>query len=205
MFNRIKVLLALALAVAASSAAEAATGAVALGSVNMRAGPSTAYPVVTVVPSGAQIAVHGCNAAYSWCDVALGLHRGWVAASYIQVVYQSGPVVLTPAVAPRVGIVVVAFDRGYWDRYYARYPWYSPWPYRPPTWPLPPPHRLPPPGTTVDRTIRCDHGACTANRVVTGPAGQQLSRQRSCSRPDQSCALTRTGPRGNSHTRIIER
>ena len=48
-------LLALGLLAGAAGLAEAATVAVATGNVNLRAGPSTAYPVVTVVPAGARI------------------------------------------------------------------------------------------------------------------------------------------------------
>jgi uncharacterized protein YraI len=205
--KRALIVAAAVLAALSATAAKAATAAIAVTTVNLRAGPSTTYPVVTVVPAGNAISLHGCNASYSWCDIAYGIHRGWVSAGYVQVIYRSAPVIVTPAVAPRLGIVVVNYDRAYWERHYVRYPWYAPWPYRPV---YPPPHRpplhpLPPPGTTVDRTIRCDHGACTGERVVTGPAGRQAVRERTCSRPDQSCSLSRTGPRGNSHTRIIQR
>jgi len=199
------ILLALVLATLSASVAKAASGAVAIASVNLRAGPSTAYPVVTVVAAGTGVTLYGCTAGYAWCDVAVGPHRGWLAANYVQVTYRSTPVVLTPTLAPRLGIIVLTYDRAYWDRHYVRYPWYAPWPYRPRYYP---PSRLPPvatPGTTVDRSIRCDHGACTAERIVTGPDGRQISRERTCSRPDRSCSVTRTGPRGNSHTRIIAR
>lgn len=205
------VMLAALPAAAQPAAAASPLRAVSLASVNLRAGPSTVYPVVTVIPAGVAISLYGCHAGYSWCDVAFGLHRGWVSAGYVQVVHAGVPVVLTPARAPGLGIVVVTYDRAYWERHYVRYPWYAPWPYRPPYGRPPhPPHYPPghpplPPGTSVERTLRCADGACTAERVVTGPAGRQASRERTCSRPDRSCSLTRTGPRGNSHSRIIER
>lgn len=61
---------ALAILAVAATVATAATVAVATGNVNLRAGPSTAYPVVTVVPAGSRIVTHGCVAGYSWCDIA---------------------------------------------------------------------------------------------------------------------------------------
>ena len=51
-------------------AASAAGSAVATATVNMRAGPSTTYPVVRIVPAGSAVAAYGCVADYSWCDVS---------------------------------------------------------------------------------------------------------------------------------------
>jgi uncharacterized protein YraI len=217
-----KLLLTLAMLAGMTSVAAAATAAIATGNVNLRAGPSTAYPVVTVVPAGARITTYGCLDGYSWCDIGLGVTRGWVSANYIQVVYRGAPVVLTPTLGPRIGIVVVGYNRAYWDRYYVRYPWYSTWRYYPPV--------VAPRVNSFDRTVECANGACTATRSTTGiyggtathnrscadgectatrevvgPRGNAASRERNCSRADQSCSVTRTGPRGNSHTRFFER
>ncbi len=217
-----KMLLALALLTGMSSAAAAATRGVAAGDVNLRAGPSTAYPVVTVVPAGVSLTTYGCVAGYTWCDIAVGSYRGWVSASYIRVVWQGAPVIVTPLMAPRIGLTVIAYDRAYWDRYYPRYPWYHTWRYYPPA--------IAPRVESFDRTVQCANGACSATRTTTGlyggsafhtrtcadgectatrqwegPAGNGGSRVRNCSRADQSCTVMRTGPRGNSHTRIFER
>ena len=78
----------------AVNSASAASAAVATADVNMRAGPSTAYPVVTVVPQGAAIVTFGCVADYSWCDVGFAGKRGWVSAHYMQVVWRGAPVVV---------------------------------------------------------------------------------------------------------------
>lgn len=83
-----KLFLAAVLILAGASAAAAATTAVATANVNLRAGPSTAYPAVTVVPAGTAITTFGCVSGYSWCDIGFGTYRGWVAASYIQVIYR---------------------------------------------------------------------------------------------------------------------
>ena len=220
------ILVALALLVGAASGATAATGAVATGNVNLRAGPSTGYPVVTTVPAGAAIATYGCLAGYTWCDIGFAGYRGWVSARYIQIVYQGGPVVLTPAVAPRVGIVVIGFNQSYWHAHYAAYPWYGAWGryYRPyPVYPAP--HVV-----SRDRSLTCGDGSCTATRSATGyyggstsqtrtcaggectatrntvgPYGNSASRVRNCSANDHSCSVTRTGPHGGTATRIFRR
>lgn len=211
----------LAILATCASTASAATVAIATGNVNLRAGPSTAYPVVTVVPAGARIATHGCLTGYSWCDIAFGTYRGWVSASYIQVVYKGGPVVLTPAIAPAVGVTVVAYNRAYWDTYYPTYPWYGAWThyYRP--YAVAPSQRV----TSHDRSVTCVDASCTGTRSTTGiyggstsqtrtcadgqcsatrqtvgPYGNSTSRVRTCSANDHSCSVTRTGPRGGTAT-----
>ncbi|MBX4859338.1 SH3 domain-containing protein [Rhizobium sophorae] len=214
---------AIALVISMASMAAAATVAVATGNVNLRAGPSTGYPVVVVVPVGARIVTHGCLPGYTWCDIGFASYRGWVSARYVQVVYNGAPVVLTPAVAATVGVAVVAFNKAYWDNYYVRYPWYRSWSV----------YAVPPravygayPRARVDsygRSVECADGSCTATRGVTGiyggssqqtrtcadgactatrntvgPYGGTASRTRTCSRADASCSVTRTGPRGGA-------
>ncbi|WP_136659118.1 SH3 domain-containing protein [Nitratireductor sp. XY-223] len=119
-------------------AAQAATSSYTTANVNLRAGPGTAYPILVTVPNGTPITTYGCLDGYNWCDVSWGTERGWMSASYIQVTYQGQPRIITPAIAPSVGITVVVFNRAYWDRYYYGRPWYANWNryYRPP--PRPP-------------------------------------------------------------------
>ncbi|MFK0332794.1 SH3 domain-containing protein [Rhizobium sp. NPDC090275] len=93
----------------------------------MRAGPSTAYPVVVGLPSRAALSVHGCTTNTSWCDVSWGRERGWVSANYVQVVYRGVPTVVAPVIAPAVGITVVSFNETYWNTYYFGRPWYGQW------------------------------------------------------------------------------
>ena len=93
----------LAFAVAFIGMMSAATTAEALvgqttGSVNMRTGPSTAYPVVLTIPAGAQINVGQCS---SWCSVSYGGFSGWASASYIatgyyEPRYQPPPAIVAP-------------------------------------------------------------------------------------------------------------
>lgn len=212
-------ILAAALTLAAAPAVSAATTAVAVTNVNLRAGPSTVYPAVTIVPTGAAITTFGCISGYSWCDIGFGPYRGWVAANYINVVYRGAPVLLTAPLAPAVGITVVSFNRAYWDRYYVAYPWYR-------NWTAYPPHAAPRVtsthrsvtcaggacvgvrgatgvhgGSTVQTRV-CTGGACTSNRMTEGPNGGTAARTRSCA-TGTGCTTTRTvtGPRGGVHTR----
>ncbi|MEY9198048.1 MULTISPECIES: SH3 domain-containing protein [Sinorhizobium] len=98
--------------------AEAAEG-FATANVNMRSGPSTRYPAVTVIPSGESVEIHGCLADRPWCDVSFYGGRGWVAGQYVQALYRSNRVYVEPEYYRPLGIptVVFEFDR-YWDRNY---------------------------------------------------------------------------------------
>lgn len=116
---------ALSLAVV-SSGAYAAT-AVTVSTLNLRAGPAQGYPVLVTLPVAAEVTSHGCLADMSWCDVSWGGQRGWVASSYIRVVYHAQPVVVTATSAPIIGMPVVAFNYGYWQRYYVDRPWFGSW------------------------------------------------------------------------------
>lgn len=101
--------------------------AVATADVNMRAGPGTQYPTVAVIPYGDSVFVFGCTSGTTWCDIAWGNARGWVAATYLQVIYRGAPVVMNAGVAPRIGVDVVVFNSGYWARHYVGRPWYRDW------------------------------------------------------------------------------
>lgn len=154
--TRIRAFLCALLAIAAASGAlilsanaASAAQAYATTNVNMRAGPATDYPVVTTLAAGEVVAIYGCLADRSWCDVSTPGNRGWVSNDY-----------LSAARGSRVGLAslalpAVAFSYAYWDSYYAQRPWYNTWwghgrP-RPPYYHRPgyhpPGYRPPPPGT----------------------------------------------------------
>lgn len=106
------------LAAACLPAAAQAANAYSTANVNMRSGPSTAYPPVAVVPAGAPVTIHGCLDAWSWCDTSWGPNRGWVSASYLEAMYQSRRV-RVHQYAPSIGLPVISFHFGnYWDRHY---------------------------------------------------------------------------------------
>jgi uncharacterized protein YraI len=113
--------LAFTLGVASSAAARPGFATTA---VNLRAGPSTGFPVVTTIPGGAAVDIHGCEAGYVWCDVGWGGTRGWVAGRYLQFVYNDRRVLL-PSFAATVGLPIIGFSVGsYWDNYYRDRSWY---------------------------------------------------------------------------------
>ncbi len=90
----------------APAIAQAAEG-FATTNVNMRAGPSTAYPAVTVIPAGESIEIFGCLADAPWCDVEFYGGRGWVHGAYIQALYQQRRVYIGPEYYRPLGIPVV--------------------------------------------------------------------------------------------------
>lgn len=93
--------------------------------VNMRAGPSTEFPVVDVVPGHARVTVHGCVRAYAWCDVTWRDARGWVSASYLDAYYRERYVPLV-GYGSRIDLPIVSFAfETYWDDHYRHRPWYN--------------------------------------------------------------------------------
>ena len=95
------------------------------GNVNLRAGPDSSYPSVVMLPAGAEVAIQGCVDGWSWCDVAAGNERGWVAGNFLQEEYQ-GQRVLVPQYGVQIGIPVVSFVFGtYWDDNYRNRSWYG--------------------------------------------------------------------------------
>ncbi|WAJ28398.1 SH3 domain-containing protein [Antarcticirhabdus aurantiaca] len=108
--------------------ASAETSAYSITSVNMRAGPSTSYPVVATLPGHSALLVHGCDVGVSWCDVSWSHQRGWVSARYVQVTHRGSTTIITSSVAPALGVAVIPFDRTYWDTHYRGRAWYGEWP-----------------------------------------------------------------------------
>jgi uncharacterized protein YraI len=115
---------AVLMAASLTGPAEAATTGYANTHVNLRAGPSTAFPSLGVVPAGAQVIIHGCLDGWTWCDTTWGRLRGWVYGTYLTAHYQ-GQRVRVVQVAPRIGLPVISFHFGtYWDRHYRTQPIY---------------------------------------------------------------------------------
>ncbi|MBM7330272.1 SH3 domain-containing protein, partial [Agrobacterium sp. S2] len=111
--------IALVAMLAAPALAEAATRGFATANVNMRSGPSTAYPAVVVIPVGAPLTVHGCLSDTPWCDVSFVNGRGWVAGRYIQTTFRQNRVYVEPRYYRDLGVPIITFEAGrYWDRYY---------------------------------------------------------------------------------------
>ncbi len=102
------------LSVVALPGAAAAIDGFATGSVNVRAGPSTDYQVLTTLYPGAPVEVYGCLSGHSWCDIYGNGARGWVSANYLQIAY-GGDHVYLPSYASVVGIPTVSFSFGFGD------------------------------------------------------------------------------------------
>lgn len=122
-----------ALAVAAASACFglAAPGAFAQAQaytsepVDLYAGPSGDYPVVTELGPNVPVTVMGCVSDYSWCDVALPDLRGWIYGAYLAYPYQGGYVPVE-GYGAAIGLPIVTFSFGaYWGSFYRDRPWYG--------------------------------------------------------------------------------
>jgi uncharacterized protein YraI len=81
--------------------------------VNVRAGPSSQFPLVSWLPAVSSVRVVGCTSGWQWCDVVVGRTRGWVHARYL-----AG---LARGRTPIVGFSVA----DYWDAHYRHRPWYA--------------------------------------------------------------------------------
>ena len=121
--------------------AQAASG-FATANVNMRSGPSTAYPAVVVIPVGARLQIYGCLSYDSWCDVSFAGGRGWVSGRYIQAIYNNNRVYVDRNYYQGLGIPVITFDiDDYWGRNYRQRDFYR----ERDVWRREPPRRPPPP------------------------------------------------------------
>lgn len=92
---------------------------------NMRAGPGTRYPVITTIPDGGGVRLHGCVSGYDWCDVSWRGNRGWVFADYLNYRYRNRlrPI---PEWGAQVDLPILSFSFGtYADRHYRGMPWYG--------------------------------------------------------------------------------
>lgn len=115
-----------ATAMLASTTWASAQEAFTTGDVNMRAGPGSRYPVVTTIPGGREVFIHGCLSNWDWCDVSWRRTRGWVFSDYLEAMWRGRRVVFDEY-RTFVDIPFVTFGFGYWDRWYRDRPWFDDW------------------------------------------------------------------------------
>lgn len=72
-----------------ASSALAETPATAWTDLNLRAGPSTTYGIVAVIPASHSVSVEGCLDASSWCQVTYGQVNGWASGDYLTAMVES--------------------------------------------------------------------------------------------------------------------
>ena len=123
--RKLSLLIAIAaiVAFAVPAAAFAAQG-YTTADVNMRAGPSTDYPIVTTIPERAEVEIYGCLDDRDWCDVSWTGYRGWVSANYLEYFYE-GHYVYLPENFEVIHVPIVTFVLGsYWEQHYRGRPWF---------------------------------------------------------------------------------
>lgn len=107
-FNALLAALLLALPLPAAAHLDSTRDAV-----NLRAGPDSAFPLVSWLPARTSLSVVGCTADRKWCDVVVGRRRGFVYAGY-----------LNQRFALRNAPVVTFNVKDYWDAHYTRQAWF---------------------------------------------------------------------------------
>ncbi len=115
-------ILAAAIAGAATFTNNAAqAGSYAAAEINMRAGPSTRYPSIGILPQGIPLNVLGCTNGYRWCDVEVSGCRGWVSGAYVEIEHDSQRL-RAPAyvrVVRESAVPTVSFSiNSYWSDHY---------------------------------------------------------------------------------------
>ncbi|WP_208441227.1 SH3 domain-containing protein [Bartonella raoultii] len=73
------------LGVTTAHAAVGTVARVASGQVLLRAGPATAYKVITTVPTGEKVQIYGCLSNKAWCSLRYNEKVGWASARYVNV------------------------------------------------------------------------------------------------------------------------
>jgi len=122
---RAAILAVMGAGVVAVTPADAAVNAFVSRTLSERAGPSTYYPVVTVIPRGATLTLYGCLSGGGWCDVSYAGARGWVPGGYVEAYYRSQRVYV-PRYIAQIGVPVVSFNIGfYWSSHYHDRPFFA--------------------------------------------------------------------------------
>jgi uncharacterized protein YraI len=98
-----------------ANAFAAALAYVSASALNLRIGPGTNYQIITSLPEGTPVAIHGYGSRGHWCDVSVDDLRGWVWCGYLDSGV-TGPILTW---GPVLGLSILAYSYDdYYDRYY---------------------------------------------------------------------------------------
>ena len=121
----LRLIFALALAIASCIPPAAAQTATTTSAVNVRSGPDSIFPTVTWLMGGTSVTVEGCTANWRWCDVIAGRNRGWVDTRYLSYPLNGSAITIVKG-GPNLGLPQVEFSFGtYWDTHYRGQSWFA--------------------------------------------------------------------------------
>jgi uncharacterized protein YraI len=89
-----------------ATSAYAETPATAWTDLNLRAGPNTTYPIVSVIPATQTVMVDGCLEAANWCRVTYDGVSGWASGDYLTAMVEQ-PIVVH---RERLAVKTVTYD-----------------------------------------------------------------------------------------------
>jgi uncharacterized protein YraI len=93
-------------------------------SVQLQAGPGSQYPDVMRLAAGLKVEIHGCSAAWDWCDITWRGNRGWVLATSLS--YHSEAGEPSTSLKRESGLPTATFNlEAYWNTHYAQRPWFA--------------------------------------------------------------------------------
>lgn len=90
-----------------ASSALAQTTATAWTDLNLRAGPSTTYDIISVIPASKTVVVDGCLDASNWCQVTHGEFNGWASGDYLTATVDA-PI---SAVRERLAVKTITYEQ----------------------------------------------------------------------------------------------
>jgi uncharacterized protein YraI len=101
-------------------------------SVNLRAGPSTTYSIITTIPEGSLVRILGCTDSYEWCGVDYRGSEGYSAGRYLTVISGQYSDQIITGVGVGLALSIPLWHYNHWRPPHYRPPGHRPPGYRPP-------------------------------------------------------------------------
>ncbi len=101
-------------------------------SVNLRAGPSTTYSIITTIPEGSLVRILGCTESYEWCGVDYRGTEGYSAGRYLTVTSGQYSDQIITGVGVGLALSIPLWHYNHWRPPHYRPPGHRPPGYRPP-------------------------------------------------------------------------